>query len=303
MTLEDGGTQTVDLSGYVSSDDQALSLSGNTLTLEDGGTVDLSAYLDNSDDQQITDFSLAGNILTLTLEDGGTQSVDLSGIAGTDDQTAAEVSYDNSTSAMAATTVQDALDEIVSSYTDDQPLADVLSEGNSAGNAQIRDLAEPTAAQDAATKNYVDNLPRVWMGAFRITGTGVQTISGLPFQPSSISFTAHANVEDYNLDSDNGIRNNERGIANSFGSMNGFVQDTGSGLNQQVIYVGGSGNSINDISRFSSSSHCIGLRYGDQNGTSLGITSATVTSLNADGFTINTDQFADGIVVLFQAYR
>ena len=42
---------------------------------------------------------------------------------------------------------------------------------------------------------------------------------------------------------------------------------------------------------------------GDQNGSSLGITSATVTSLNADGFTSNTDQFADGIVVLLQAYR
>ena len=60
-----------------STDDQALSLSGNTLTLEDGGTVDLTPYLDNTDDQQITDFSLSGNIVTLTLEDGGTQTVDL----------------------------------------------------------------------------------------------------------------------------------------------------------------------------------------------------------------------------------
>ena len=76
----------IDLSGFVSTDDQALSLSGNTLTLEDGGTVDLTPYLDNTDDQQITDFSLAGNILTLTLEDGGTQTVDLSGFVSTDDQ-------------------------------------------------------------------------------------------------------------------------------------------------------------------------------------------------------------------------
>ncbi|WP_158211890.1 hypothetical protein, partial [Robiginitalea sediminis] len=55
--------------------------------LEDGGTVDLSAYLDNSDNQQITDFSLAGNILTLTLENGGTQTVDLAAyMDNTDDQ-------------------------------------------------------------------------------------------------------------------------------------------------------------------------------------------------------------------------
>ena len=70
----------------VGTDDQALSLSGNTLTLEDGGTVDLTPYLDNTDDQQITDFSLSGNIVTLTLEDGGTQTIDLTGFVSTDDQ-------------------------------------------------------------------------------------------------------------------------------------------------------------------------------------------------------------------------
>ena len=70
----------------VGTDDQAFSLSGSTLTLEDGGTVDLTPYLDNTDDQQITDFSLTGNIVTLTLEDGGTQTIDLTGFVSTDDQ-------------------------------------------------------------------------------------------------------------------------------------------------------------------------------------------------------------------------
>ena len=68
--IENGGSEIIDLSSLVGTDDQALSLSGNTLTLEDGGTVDLTPYLDNTDDQQITDFSLSGNIVTLTLEDG-----------------------------------------------------------------------------------------------------------------------------------------------------------------------------------------------------------------------------------------
>ncbi|MDT7827810.1 hypothetical protein RQM65_03910 [Pricia sp. S334] len=88
LTLEDGGTRTVDLSGFVSSDDQNLTLAGNTLTLEDGGTVDLGPYLDNTDDQAITDFSLDGatNVLTLTLEDGGTQTADLTGFVSSDDQ-------------------------------------------------------------------------------------------------------------------------------------------------------------------------------------------------------------------------
>ena len=69
LSLEDDGvaTQTVDLSQFLdNTDDQQLSLAGNTLTLEDGGSVDLAPYLDNTDDQQL---SLAGN--TLTLEDGG----------------------------------------------------------------------------------------------------------------------------------------------------------------------------------------------------------------------------------------
>ncbi|MEW2921610.1 hypothetical protein AB1A65_09090, partial [Muricauda sp. ANG21] len=93
LTLEDGGTQTVDFSTVLAAagtDDQALSLAaGNILTLEDGGTVDLTPYLDNTDDQAITAFSLdnATNVLTLTLEDGGTQTVDLSALdnSGSDD--------------------------------------------------------------------------------------------------------------------------------------------------------------------------------------------------------------------------
>ncbi|AWX45362.1 hypothetical protein HME9304_02375 [Flagellimonas maritima] len=149
----------------------------------------------------------------------------------------------------------------------------------------------------------IPNVANVYVGAFQITGTGNQVINGLPFEPSSITFTAYANVESLNINSDNGTNNNNNGIANSFGSMNGFARNDNGSISEQVIYVGGSGNSINDISRYASSSHSIGLRYGNQNGDNLGVTSATVTSFNNDGFTLNTDSFADGIVVLFQAYR
>jgi hypothetical protein len=113
LTLENGNTQTIDLSGLVGTDDQTISLAANTLTLENGGTVDLTPYLDNTDDQTITNFSIdASNIVTLTLENGNTQTVDLSGLVGTDDQTAAEVTYSNTTSGLTATDVQAAIDEI-----------------------------------------------------------------------------------------------------------------------------------------------------------------------------------------------
>ena len=93
--IENGISQSIDLAPLLvgtGSDDQQLTLeAGNILTLEDGGTVDLTPFLDNTDDQTITAFSLnnATNVLTLTLEDGGTETVDFSTIlaaAGTDDQ-------------------------------------------------------------------------------------------------------------------------------------------------------------------------------------------------------------------------
>ncbi len=90
ITLENGNTRTVDLSALdnAGTDDQQLTLATNTLTLEDGGTVDLSGYLDNTDDQNIESLGLAGNILTVGIENGTAQTVDLSALdnTGTDDQ-------------------------------------------------------------------------------------------------------------------------------------------------------------------------------------------------------------------------
>ncbi len=92
LTLEDGGTKEIDLSSLDNNgtDDQQLTLSGNTLTLQNGGTVDLSSYLDNTDDQQITNFKYDPDThkISLTLEDGGTKEIDLSSLDnnGTDDQ-------------------------------------------------------------------------------------------------------------------------------------------------------------------------------------------------------------------------
>ncbi len=59
-------------------DDQALSLTGNTLDLEDGGSVNLAGYLDNTDDQQLGNFILsAGSLLSLSIERGNGVSVNL----------------------------------------------------------------------------------------------------------------------------------------------------------------------------------------------------------------------------------
>ncbi|GGD44750.1 hypothetical protein GCM10011361_09640 [Muriicola marianensis] len=98
---------------------QDLSLAANTLSLTGDATpVDLSGYLDNTDAQDLTGASLSGaNILQIDIQNGASTTVDLSSLdnPGTDDQTAAEVSYDNITSGLTAITVQDAIDEVVAS--------------------------------------------------------------------------------------------------------------------------------------------------------------------------------------------
>lgn len=144
---------------------------------------------------------------------------------------------------------------------------------------------------------------KTYTGTFKITGSGSVTISGIPFQPSSISFVAYANIEDFNLNTDNGTRNNDNGLPNTYGSMKGFARDDNGSITEQVIFNGGNGNSINDISRYASSSHSIGIRYANQNGDNLGLTTATLSNFNSDGFTLNTDNFSDGLVIIFEAFK
>ncbi|GAB5538394.1 MAG: hypothetical protein Salg2KO_04970 [Salibacteraceae bacterium] len=77
LILEDaGGTFTIDMSSLVDNDAdstnelQTIGLSGNDLTLDlNGGTVDLSGYLDNTDAQTLSS-SAAGTNRTITISNG-----------------------------------------------------------------------------------------------------------------------------------------------------------------------------------------------------------------------------------------
>ncbi len=186
-----------------------------------------------------------------------------------------------------------------------------IQEGNLVYDTDIHRLFEYTNVgwQEILTAG------NIYPGVVTITGPGTATVTGIPFRPSSVTFVAHVNVETLDLENDNSTgNNNDNGPNNSFGSMNGFARDDGGALPaQQVIYVGGNANSINDISRFASSTNAIGLRYGNQNGDNLGVITGQVTGFTADGFTINmvyTDGTVAGrsildedLVVLFTAYR
>ncbi|MDM9632847.1 hypothetical protein, partial [Robiginitalea aurantiaca] len=58
-----------------------------------------------------------------------------------------------------------------------QDLGSVLTEGNDAGGAAIANLADPTAAQDAATKAYVDAVADDDVTGAALDGSNVLTIS------------------------------------------------------------------------------------------------------------------------------
>ena len=76
--------------GDPATDDQTLTLVGNTLSIDNGNSVDLSSYLDNTDDQNLTGATLSGTTLQVDIEDGTSASVDLAALqdgTGTDDQT------------------------------------------------------------------------------------------------------------------------------------------------------------------------------------------------------------------------
>ncbi|MDG1573174.1 hypothetical protein OZ410_12660, partial [Robiginitalea sp. M366] len=137
-----------------STDDQTISLTGNTLAIESGNSVDLSGYLDNTDDQTI---SLTGN--TLAIESGN--SIDLSGyLDNTDDQTAAEVTYSNATSGLTATDVQAAIDEVAAGSTDDQTISLTgntlaIESGNS---VDLSGYLDNTDAQTLSTDGTAGNI-------------------------------------------------------------------------------------------------------------------------------------------------
>ena len=186
------------------------------------------------------------------------------------------------------------------------------------GDIWFDDSAAPTQTKiyDGSNWNTVGAVPSVYTGVFVIERTTpiTKNITGIPFQPSQVTFVAHANVDVINTGVDGAISpSSTNNIGNSFGTMNGFANASTGTIEQQVIYLGGSGASINRIGYFSSPSHCIGVRYGNQNAENLGIIKGALTSFTTDGFNINVtynvsgidpnDFRAEKLVVLYTAYK
>ncbi|MEQ8552688.1 MAG: hypothetical protein RIC53_08550 [Cyclobacteriaceae bacterium] len=207
-----------DVDGFTDTDDQTLSFLSNSLTISEGNSVDLGGLIDDADadpTNEIQDLSLASNALTITnnasastidlspyldntddqvldltsdqLSISGGNSIDLSVLkdgTGTDDQTASEVNVTVSGN-LTSTNVQSALTELQSDIdgftdTDDQTLSFAsnsltISEGNSVDLSGLIDDADADATNELQDLNLSDN---------------VLTITGLT-SPTSIDLSTY----------------------------------------------------------------------------------------------------------------
>lgn len=205
----------------------------------------------------------------------------------------------------------------------------LLTKANQEQEAQINRLnilIEHFEERLETAENEIDiiknsNEQTVYTGYFFIgaPGSGQPTLKftrtqrGIPFKPSQIKFIAQANSESFPIsDRDSNTSSNTDNIQNSLGTMHGFANSNGGSINQAVIYTGLNGASTNSISRYTSNSGCIGLRYSNSNGSSYGTITGVLSSFNNDGFSIDFEYKPDGagislldenVIVMFTAYK
>jgi len=183
----------------------------------------------------------------------------------------------------------------------------ILEDNSQNTTINVSDILQTTDTIDADTLdgNTVNDLTSsgggessVYTGFLVINSTGNYTISEVPFTPSSVKFEGESVGGNRNTDRDGPGNSNSDG--NYAGSFTGFARDDGT---RQVIHTGGSGNSINATSHFSSSSACIAIRYADQNGNRVGELLGDITSFDSNGFTVNISSFSQDEVVIYTAYK
>jgi hypothetical protein len=151
-----GGTKEVDLNTIANTDNQSLSLTGSTLIISGGNSVDLSSALAGNI-QNLSLGTSAGTNRTINITNGSSVTLD---VADNDNNSTNEIqsltkvgnvlSLSNGGGSITLND-DDATNEI-------QNLSQVLTVNPNAGGLRIQNIGNPSLNSDATTKGYVDNV-------------------------------------------------------------------------------------------------------------------------------------------------
>ena len=227
-------------------DDQDLSLSGNTLNITNGTSVDLSSFMDNTDDQNIQGCGLSGTTLTIGIENGNSQTVDLSSLqdgTGTDDQLLSISGHTISIENGNSVTVPDNDSQTLS--LSGNTLS--ISNGNSVNlssfmdNTDEQDLSLSGTTINITNGNGVDISSAVTSTAWSLTGNSGTTSSNFIGTTDNVALQFKIdNTFSGKIATDNTFLGYKAGI-NSTGSKNAFFGD-GAGYNattaDENVFVG-----------------------------------------------------------------
>ncbi len=296
LTLEDGGS--VDLSGYVSTDDQNLTLAGNTLSIEDGNNVDLSGYLDNTDDQNISGSALLGTDLTIGIENGTSETIDLSSLVGTDDQNLSLVGN--------TLGIEDGNNVDLSGYldnTDEQDLSSAVITPNESVEIQITNGSNTTIDIRDADSDITNELTLIGSGAPVVIPsnsgvTYVDDVAGQLYVYDGSAWNAVGGNATPDLDGD---PTNERNTAFAINGANLEITDSGGtlgvplsnlGTDDQALSLAGNTLTLEDGGTVDLSAYLDDTDTDDQNlnltGTTLSIEDGN--SVDLSGFVSTDDQ-------------
>ncbi|MFT6799814.1 MAG: hypothetical protein ACJAWA_001947 [Nonlabens sp.] len=152
-----------------------------------------------------------------------------------------------------------------------------------------------------------ENKPQIFIGRMVISASdfsaGTKIINGIPFNPTTVEFTAISNTETLNggYTSSGSGNDANNSISYTFGYAKVIA---GSTVIEQIAISGaGSGASINRVGNYSSTNRCFAAQFVNQNADDQGRTSASMQSFTSDGFVLTINEFTDPVVVLIRAYR
>jgi hypothetical protein len=190
-----GGTKEVDFNSIANTDNQSLTLTGTTLAISGGNTVNLASAI--TDGQNLSLGTSAGTNRTINITNGTSVTLD---VADNDNNSTNEIQTLTKTGATITLNNgggsvllndDDATNEI-------QNLSQVLTVNPNAGGLRIQNMGDPSLNTDATTKGYVDTAIATAIAtnyAFKTSYSFINT--GGSFTDSPIGLTE--NFDDFNV--------------------------------------------------------------------------------------------------------